>query len=220
MIFPFLLAAMLGLSLLAIDFIATVGGHAHSGRWKAVVAVLPIIAELLIRVPPTVTADSFELPEPYRWLATQEQADAVVEFPFGYTDCSCIYQPFHGKCLMGVEGRFVDYRQREVPVDELFGRQPALRRLAAVQGGEEPTPIDLPELEQLYREGFDYLVFRPIDCGKQREFSRDWVVATRSWLEELLGPPVREADGVAVFALPGTGPQNSYCGQSVSRSNQ
>ena len=213
MVFPFLLVGALGLSLVAIRTLSSVLPHSLLRRWIPVATLALILVELVLRVPADLIADPFAVPDPYRWLATQEEADALLEYPFGYTDCSRIYQPFHGKCLMGSEGRFEDLREWAA-VDDLFGRSPALARLAAVQLGEEPLPIPVQELEALYQEGFDYLVFRPIRCGHQ-EMSEEWVVRTRVWLEEILGPPFREADGVVLFKLPAKGTQHAVCGQSV-----
>lgn len=214
MVFPFVLAGLLALSLLAVDFFTSRGGLACSGRWKASVAVLPILIELVVRVQPMATADEVKIPEPYRWLALQEDADAIVEYPFGYTDCACLFQPIHNKCIMGTEGRFGEF-QEVGPVAELFDRQPALQALADVQEGEAPTEVSQEDLEKLYDEGFDFLVFRPIKCGKQPVLSRGWIARTEAWLEDMLGPPVRKADGVTIFELPGSGTQESYCGEPV-----
>ena len=213
MVFPFLLAGMLGITLLAARNLAAISANRVARHWFPAVLFGLVLLELVIRAPADLSADHYVAPEPYHWLSTQEQADAIVEYPFGYTDCARIHQPIHGKCLMGTEGRFEDLRQWP-PVDNLFKRSPALEKMAAVQRGEQPQPIPVEELRALYAEGFDYLVFRPISCGKQQELSPTWVATARNWLEEMLGPPVRDADGVAVFVLPGSGPQLAVCGKT------
>ncbi len=216
MIFPFLLVALLGLSLRAIYDLPNFVPWSGLRRWAALIALTPILLELTVSAPVQLTSDTFSLPEPYRWLASQEEADALVEYPFGYSDCACVYQPFHGKCLMGAEGRFKSLWEGS-PVATIFARSPALEKMAAVQGGDAPGHIPIEDLEQLYREGFDYLAFRPIDCGRQSQIPPARLKMMRGWIEELLGPPVREADGVALFAMPGEGPQKAYCGQPITR---
>ena len=212
MVFPFLLAGMVGISLLAARNLATISANRLAQRWLPAVLFAIVLVEMVARAPAGLSADQYVVPEPYQWLSTQEQADAIVEYPFGYTDCARIHQPIHRKCLLGTEGRFEDLRQW-VPIDNLFKRTPALETMAAVQRGEPPRSIALPELQALYAEGFDYVVFRPISCGKQEPLSPAWIAAARVWLEQLLGPPVREADGIAIFALPGSGEQRAVCGE-------
>jgi hypothetical protein len=211
MVFPFLLAGVMGLSLRAVRILAELHQSNVVRASVPVGIMLIILLELVLRVPATLSGDPYVLPEPYRWLASDESSDALLEYPFGYTDCARVHQSTHGKCLMGSEGRF-DTLREWAPVDALFRRNPVLERLAAIQSGEAHSPIPRGEFEALYHEGFDYLVFRPIACGKQVAFSQQWLVTTRAFLEEQLGPPERESDGVALFRLPGEGPQNAICG--------
>ncbi len=211
MVFPFLLAGVVGLSLRAVRTLSAMHQNHVIRAWAPVAVLLIILVELVLRVPANLTVDPFVVPEPYRWLASEESSDALLEYPFGYTDCARVHQSTHGKCLMGSEGSFNTF-QEWAPVDALFRRNPALDRLAAIQSGEAHRPIPQGEFEALYDEGFDYLLFRPITCGKQEVFSQQWIATTRAFLEEHLGPPERESDGVALFRLPGEGPQNAICG--------
>jgi hypothetical protein len=213
MVFPFLLAGVIGLSLRAVGTLSAMHQSNVVRTWVPASVMLIILLELVLRVPVSLSVDPYVVPEPYQWLASEKNSDALLEYPFGYTDCARVHQSTHGKCLMGSEGRFNTLREW-APVDALFRRNPALEQLAAIQAGVAHSPIPREELEALYREGFDYLVYRPIVCGKQKTASDQWIRATRAFLEENLGPPVRESDGVALFKLPGEGPQNAICGVS------
>ncbi len=115
---------------------------------------------------------------------------------------------------MGTEGRFDDLVESEL-LQGLFERSGALKTLVAIQRGEDAPDLPAHEFEALYREGFDYLVFRPIECGKQEPLTPAWEATTRVWLEENLGPPLSEADGISVFKLPGSGEQKRACGDST-----
>jgi hypothetical protein len=213
LVFPFLLAGVLGLALRAIAETVLFSPSRLGQRWLPSIVLVLVLAELLLRAPASLTSAPYEVPEPYRWLAAQEEADAILEYPFGYTDCAWLYQPVHRKCLMGTEGRFDDIVDSTL-LQDLFESSNALKKLVAVQRGGEFPALPTHELEVLYREGFDYLVFRPIQCGQQDRFTPEWKASTRDWLEAELGPPVSEADGISVFELPGSGEQKRACGDS------
>jgi hypothetical protein len=214
LVFPFLLAGVLGLSLRAVAETSSVSSSPQIQRWLPSIALVLVLAELVLRAPASLTSAPHDIPEPYRWLGAQEEADAILEYPFGYTDCAWVYQPVHRKCLMGTEGRFDDIADSPL-LEDLFERSEVLEKLVAVQQGDEHPQLSARELQGLYREGFDYLVFRPIRCGEQGRFSAEWKETTRDWLEEELGPPVAEADGISVFEIPGSGEQESACGDSA-----
>ncbi len=216
LVFPFLLAGMIGLSLRAATELSKLSALKVARHWLPTLVFALALAELVFRAPASLSSAPHTVPEPYQWLAEQEDADAILEYPFGYTDCAWVFQPVHGKCLMGTEGRFEDLRDWK-PVDELFERSPALLQMAAVQRGEPLRPIMEEDFRQLNQEGFDYLVFRPISCGRQGLLAPEWVATTRDWFEESLGPPVREADGVSIFELPKGGTQRAVCGESAKR---
>lgn len=176
-------------------------GRPRAVRFASGAVAVLLVLEIALRAPPVVVTSPFEVPEFYGSIEGEEGVEAIIEFPFGMDNFHQMYQPFHGKSLLGAEGSEDSFLEW-AGMQELFDRTPMFRELYAWQmRGIPPSGIDAGEIRDVAGRGYGYLVVDRHGVNKSVRLRHFGFEACVRELSAVFGPPAYRSDGLAAFRL-------------------
>ncbi len=138
----------------------------------------------------------------------QEPGGAVLVVPLLRSNKTCIYQPFHGRPLLG---GMVEHMPNFLPDEfiDYFEQSSLLMSTWALGNGEDgEIQLCQADLDQLHADGFDTVVF---DKPSWERLPDAQVIDIMGRLTTALGTPWYTDEGGAIFALPTQGNANATC---------